>query len=158
MVWVVCATRNHFPEEFVPKKGSKLARRQQLFAYHDQLTAVWWYDNKDVYMLSTYLGNTYFSFLLRGGGNSIPVSCTELIFRLQLVNGWGWLSKSVHTLLFYWVEIHEVVAACLGTCMTMQSPMEMPSTSRNNAVSLSKTYTRLKFRLEVARTNCSIFA
>ena len=75
----VRTNRKHFPASLKTKKGERLTRGHCEFLYHNEITATRWYDNKDVYALSTVYAGDMTTVRRKVGGETRDVDCPVII-------------------------------------------------------------------------------
>lgn len=72
--------RKQFPKDLAKK--SKNTRGDTAFRYHQHITAVKWYDNKDVFVMSTMCGDEMTTVKRRrqeSGTTRVDISCPQMI-------------------------------------------------------------------------------
>lgn len=75
----VRTNRKQFPTSLKPNPAEKNTRGHCEFLYHNSLTATRWYDNKDVYALSTVHGGNITKVRRRVDGEMRDVDCPVII-------------------------------------------------------------------------------
>ena len=71
--------RKNFPSELREAWDKKPPRGTSIFCHYGLITAVRWFDNKDVYALSTYEGDVLISVRGRHEGETTQICCPNII-------------------------------------------------------------------------------
>ena len=75
----VRSNRRNFPKELAPVKGEKMNRGDMKVRYYNDLTAVHWFDRRDVLVISTIHSGDVVQVQRRSGHSVLSVTCPTIV-------------------------------------------------------------------------------